>query len=169
MGQAVLAALCLHPCLCHCRGQPPTQRAGCWPPTCLCLTAACSVVSASCGHKPYSGCLLRTQPGAARPSCAHKHRRPTCGCGSWLGTGVESHYQERLQQRRRADPTCSQARSGGHFQAGHAESFCLVRRYGAGTKSLGFKGSRARSKETLGPPGSKVSRPKLAPATENSQ
>ena len=76
-----LAALCLLPCLCHCRGQPPTQHAGCWPPTCLCLTAAYSVVSASCGHKPYSECLLQTRPGAAGPVVPTSTGDPLAGAG----------------------------------------------------------------------------------------
>ena len=48
-------------------------------------------------------------------------------------------------------PACSQARSGGHFHAGHAEGFCLVRRYGVGTRSLGFRVPRPGPVETLGP------------------
>ena len=96
--QAGLSVLCLFLCLCSGRRGLPTPFVGCTLSCLPCWPAACSVVSASCGHKPRSECLLRTQPGAARSSCAHRHRRPTCGCGSWLGTGVESHYQERRQQ-----------------------------------------------------------------------
>ena len=96
--QAGLSILCLFLCLCSGRRGLPTRFVGCALSCLPCWPAACSVVSTSCGHKPHSECLLRTRPGAARSSCAHRHRRPTCGCGSWLGPGVESHYQERQQQ-----------------------------------------------------------------------
>ena len=47
--------------------------------------------------------------------------------------------------------------------------FLLVRRYGAGTKSLGFEGSEARSRRNVRAFRLSFKTTKLAPATENSQ
>ena len=88
--QAGRSVLCLFLYLCSGHLGLPTQCAGCARNLLPCWPAVCLVASTSCGHKPCSECLLRFLPGAARPSCAHKHRRPTCGRGSWLGTGVEA-------------------------------------------------------------------------------
>ena len=150
--QAGLSVLCLFLCLCSGRLGLPTRCAGCARSRLPCWPAACSVVSASCGHKPYSGCLLRTQPGAARPQLCPQaqetHLRVRVMARNWCGKplpGAAAATQAGgpdLQSSKEWWPLPSWPRR--KFLLDSA----LWRRY----EKPGIQGFRARSKETLGPP-----------------